>query len=42
LIKKALGIEEEDKLKTETIERLHEMGVSIFSPDDKKNMQNLN
>ena len=40
LIKKALGIEgdEDEKLKNETIEKLNEMGVSIFAPDDKKNM----
>jgi hypothetical protein len=42
LLKQALGIEDEDKVKAETIEKLHEMGVSIFAPDDRKNMQNLN
>ena len=42
ILKQALGIDEEDKVKNETIEKLHEMGVSIFAPDDKKNMQNLN
>jgi SpoVK/Ycf46/Vps4 family AAA+-type ATPase len=43
IIKRAFGGgSDNDKVRQEAIDKLNEMGVVIFSPDDKKDMQNLN
>lgn len=41
LLKKAFGGDEEEKEYQEAVEKLREMGIVIFSPDDKREMQNL-